>query len=534
MSELVTDDDIFSQQVTGPGRPKKQSHASQQKHTETLSAAAWQSTIVSDGTIQIKVTRVAPTHWPIGSRNEIKGYCTTYHEPIDEARIQSEFGGGTYLLQAVGSDGKPLVAPIYVPISGDPIVTTAQLKKEDDATSKSMYSFIEKTANSRIEDIRNASATTVSVVENTTKFLERQLESEKQDKLRLEARIVALQTQVQEALQPRANPQQDKLVEMIASNTMNQANMSTQRYESELRQTKELAAANDQRLQNAFDRDRAMLLDNAQRELNFVRATLEQNAAMTKASLEREIDNLKSHFEHRSLAEKTTLSTELMLLKSKLEDTQAMLLAKEAELVSLRAKKDQTLQEKVAEVETFREFFAGSKDEGEPATGLTGVLGKMMESPLVKNIAGKVLASAMEQPAAAPLPTAQPAPSPLPARLPPPQIRRPVRPPAAAGTAPLIPMVAPVAEVVPPAPPAVPVTSGEVDAALVYCKAAFDAQQDPAAFATSVKDLIPANVLNEIRNKGADEFLKAHGKSDVFATQQGKNWIRKVTQTLNR
>lgn len=85
-----------------------------------------------------------------------------------------------------------------------------------------------------------------------------------------------------------------------------------------------------------------------------------------------------------------------------------------------------------------------------------------------------------------------------------------------------------------PVPPPTPPTSAEIETAVAFCQNAFNENKNPDEFASSVKSMIPQTILDEIRNKGTLDFLKAHGKEATFQTQAAKNWIRRVGYALSR
>jgi hypothetical protein len=81
--------------------------------------------------------------------------------------------------------------------------------------------------------------------------------------------------------------------------------------------------------------------------------------------------------------------------------------------------------------------------------------------------------------------------------------------------------------------PEIPVTTIKV--AVDFLESAFRGGQDPAEVATSVRSMIPADVLAAIRELGIDGFLEKVAKLDgssPLASQAGRNWSRKLGKSL--
>jgi hypothetical protein len=81
--------------------------------------------------------------------------------------------------------------------------------------------------------------------------------------------------------------------------------------------------------------------------------------------------------------------------------------------------------------------------------------------------------------------------------------------------------------------PEIPATT--IKLAVDFLESAFRNNQDPAEVATSVRSMIPADVLTAIRELGIDGFLTNVAKLDgtsALSGQAGRNWTRKLGKSL--
>mgnify|MGYP000656251039 CR=1 FL=1 len=535
---------------TAAPRNARRNLAAQQQYIEQQTVAEWMSTIQFEGDIKLKIFRTEPQHWrnSQGTQSRIAGFLREYERPITEIDVQQEFGGGAYVISAWGKDNKAIGKAVSISIAGDPLVPLSALPaaapRKDDDVSKALVTAVTQMSEKRSEELREALQNRKQDEAASTALFVEQLRMVEQEKARLAQIIEAQNVRLQEAMLPKANPQQDRMYELTMQNMMNTTTTTTQRYESELRDLRGQFAAREAYLQNAADQrlqdlraDMTRQLDNlkaaSDRELQMTRATLEGQLEFVKQNSTRSVEDLKMMSEMRNISDRTALTTEITLLKSRTSELESQLAAKDAELVSLRAKKEQSFGDKLKEIDAMKSLITGGDAPAEES-----VLARIMGSDMVKGIAGKLLTSAMDTQQQAVDPTPPPTP-----RLPAPQPARPnrTRPrpgpvqKATAATAeapkPLEVQVTPAPEPVPsPAPP----TSAEIETAVAFCQSAFNENKNPDEFASSVKSMIPQTILDEIRNKGTLDFLKAHGKEATFQTQAAKNWIRRVGYALSR
>jgi hypothetical protein len=83
-----------------------------------------------------------------------------------------------------------------------------------------------------------------------------------------------------------------------------------------------------------------------------------------------------------------------------------------------------------------------------------------------------------------------------------------------------------------PIPAIAPAT---VKIAVEFLESAFRNGQDPAEVATSVRSMVPTDVLTAIKQLGIDGFLEKVARLDStspLANQAGRNWTRKLGKAL--
>jgi hypothetical protein len=278
-------------------------------------------------------------------------------------------------------------------------------------------------------------------------------------------------------------------------------------YESELRQVKQSSMDNESRLRDSFERDKQALAMSHERELNALRSAYDMRVAGQEVGAN---------------AARTLMDGEIRRLQADLSEAKT-------EVVTLRLKKDKGPLETMREVAQFREVMGEAfGDNNEKST-----LDKIMESagPVIQGVLAKVgeqsQASPPPPPRFAPRPRAQlmtgpdgnlyrPGPGGEPILF---RERKRAVPPSADGRPSTIPEIS--------------VTT--IKASVEFLESAFRNSQDPEGVATSVRSMVPADVLAAIRELGIDGFLtnvaKIEGTSPL-ASQAGRNWSRKLGKAL--
>jgi hypothetical protein len=319
------------------------------------------------------------------------------------------------------------------------------------------------------------------------------------------------QAQLTSSKPAERNPMEDAMFKaMLDGDSARMTSMRTQ-HESELRQIKQSAVDNENRLRDSFERDKQQIIMSHERELNALRSAYDMKVA----------------------SQETMNATNKALLEGEIRRLQADLTEAKAELAALRLKKDKTILEQATE-------FAAIKEAIGEITGEDGkeksTLEKMMEVagnlPAVQNAIGK-LAGGEQQPQ-------QQQPQLAPQQQPQlfvgpdghlyrqhpvtgePQLVRRRKPPA--------PAVTPEGKPIPDIAPAT------VKIAVDFLESAYRNGQDPGEVATSVRSMVPTDVITAIRNLGIDGFLSNVAKLDPasspLASQAGRNWTRKLGKAL--
>ena len=519
--------------MRGRGRPPVDTIEQMQAHQERVVLSEYFESLISTKGARIKVSRLAPAMWK--GRN-IAGYIDSYDYPISEQEIKDLYGGGRYGLQAFGPDNKKRDKQIVVEISGDPILRT------EEATNPAM-----------IGDGSNAAAIVAGQASSTNELIVKQLEHAQRANEQLQRRFEEMQVKM---LTPREDPGQTRILEFVSQNSSTQISMLMSQHASELQSERAARATLEDRMRRDYETDKRMFQESHARELSMVRETLTRENDAIKQSLLREIDQMKTIHTAQHERLMTVQETIKELKDAEIARLRMQLEGQQRELETLRSQKTQTLQEKARELREVRESLgiddnkSGGDDEGQG--GLMGTLGKIFESDVAKTVAARLLTGLSEQPgAAAPAPPQMALPPAMPVSAPQPQRR--VRTPTTQGVAPMAsmpqaplpkppapqptqaaPTQAPMAPVQAPTPQAGPsaTRSPEVELAIELAVQGFQNNQNPAEFAATVKPMVPETIIDEIRRRGVDEFLHAHGHSGLFPTQAAKNWIRKVGAAL--
>lgn len=499
-----------------PRLPREPKPMTDLRNEDAKTVTEWLRELSPTGAVKVSVTRLDPKSWRGANTG---GNVGTYEEMIDEDFVRDHHGGGLYQL-TVRTPHPSRAGWVFTPggtrqirIAGDP--------RTDDV-------FRDKGAEVA------ASATpspATGIVDRALGSLERQLEREQaktnhgpdtdtirlmmapmQQQLDQMARMLSEKDrQLLAAQQPKPEVRdefRDKMLDKLLDGDSARITALRTQYESELRMVKQSANDNEARLRDGFDRDKQALAMAHDRELK----ALAGSHTMTLA------------------AQAQSAATSQTLLEGEIRRLVADLSEAKAELAALRAKKDKTIVEQAAEFAQIQEAIGGITGAGDAKEKSTfeKVLETASNLPAVQNALSKLASG--EAPSAAP---AQPAPQqPRPARLLAGEdgnlyrqlptgelqmVRRRATPPP--GT--------------PAPPPQIPAAT--IKLAVDFLEAAFRNGQDPAGVATSVRSMIPADVITAIRDLGIDDFLANVAKLDATSplqSQAGRNWSRKLGKVL--
>lgn len=495
----------------------------QMHNNEDRSLKDWLEEIAPGGAIRVKVTRNHPKMW---KGLNVGGNLATYNQQIDEDWIRDHHGGGDYMLvvqkpRVDGKAGWQYAGGRAINIAGDPRTDDVYRDKADQAAG--------------------ASSPTNGIVDRALGSLERQLEREQQrqadaarygdrssgpDTETMRMLLAPMQRQVDQmnamlrekdaqlVEAQRAKPVErdefrDKMLDKLLDGDSARITALRAQYESELRQVKEGGIQVEERLRDSFERDKQAI----------------------SMSHERELNALRSAYDMRVAAQETSHSTSRALMDGEIRRLQADLTEAKAELVTLRLKKDKSILEQASEFAAIKDAMSeiSGGDEKEKS-GWEKFAEVASSLPIVQATVAKYAdpQQAGQQPqqqvqAAQPRPRLLTGPDGNLYRQNPDgsmQLvrRRAPRPPPGPGENPI---------------PDIPATTVKV--AVEFLESAFRGDQDPAQVATSVRSMIPPEVLAVIKDRGVDGFLTDVAKlesTSPLAGQAGRNWVRKVGKAL--
>ncbi len=480
----------------------------------------WMEGLSPNGGVKVRVMRTSPKIW---QGMNVGGSLMTYDHYIDEEWIREHHGGGNFMLEVrrprTNGTGWVIAGSRAIQIAGDP--------RTDDV-------FRSPTAAAPSAAPNGAGSDTIvsKVIGSMERQLERAQEQARQpvqqggDVAMMQMLLAPLQAQIsqmnatlrekdqqlatmqlQQSKPPEVDPIKDKMFSaLIDGDSARVVSMRTQ-HESEIRQLRQSMADAEDRLRAQFDRDRQM----------------------TTMAHEREMNTLRSSYDMKVASQETLNGTIKTLLEGEIRRLEAALTETRAELVVLRAKKDKTIIEQATEFAQIKEAIGDitGGDEKEKST-----LEKVMEVagnlPAVQGLIGRF---ADPQPAAPP---------------PQPQVVRPQLMTGPDGN--LYRQLpngqmqlvrkkkeAPPVQTAPGEPQIPDIAPATVKIAVDFLETAFRNGQEPAEVATSVRSLIPGEILTAIRELGIDGFLTKVAKLDgtsALAGQAGRNWTRKLGKSL--
>jgi hypothetical protein len=479
----------------------------------------WMEGLSPNGGVKVRVTRTSPKVW---KGLNVGGSLATYDHYIDEDWIREHHGGGNFMLEVkkprTNGSGWVIAGSRAIAIAGDP--------RTDDVFRDSPAGVPAVAPNTAGADM---------LVKAAFGSMERQLERAQAqppqpqnhgtDVATMQLLLAPLQSQINqmgEMLREKdsqlaemrrpppveVDPIKDKMFSALIDGDSARVVSMRAQHESELRTLRELSIASEARLRDAFDRDRQAI----------------------NMAHEREMNTLRSSYDMKVASQDTMNGTIKSLLEGEIRRLESSLTEARTELVALRAKKDKTIIEQATEFAAIKEAIGDitGSDEKEKST-----LEKVMEVagnlPAVQGLIGKL------GEAQAPAP-----PPPQPMARPRPQLmtgpdgnlyrqmpngdmvmvreRKKVAAPAVPGQ-PVIPDIAP----------------ATIAAAVGFLESAYRGGQEASEVATSVRSMVPGDVLTAIRELGIDGFLTQVAKLDStspISTQGGRNWSRKLGKSL--
>lgn len=515
----------------------------------------------ADGAYKIGIARRDPTEVQDPATGKLVttgGHLATVEELIDEDWLLKRYGGGTYALTFKSKDqrgsfvtrthrtvkiaGEPNLSAMPRSIAPQSAMAPAGPPPENEKLVTKAFDLM---ASQIAEERRRADHAPKDTGESAlVRVLESQIaaQARQMDALRAELREMANKP----AAAPSAGDQmKDKLLDKLIDQDSARLQSVRMQYESELRQVKEIAAANEQRLRDSFEREREQIRTAQERELSRLTQSHELMMATIRAS-----------YESTHTATKSSHETNLKITESEVRKLERDNDSLRAEVKELKARKDKGILEQVAEMEKIKEAFGLDGDNDK--TTADKIIELATNPEAISAVAGMFQKKEAAAPVAPPAPQ-QPqifvgpggkrfAVDPNSGQLIP--LKRRVRQVAQHATEPAAEAAAtedldiesqPAAQ---PVEPTVPEVAPEDLAKLIaYFEGSYNGGQEPEIVAQSIRSRMPEDVLGYLRDRmaehgpaqGVDVFLAKVAKlpsTSPLSNQAGRNWVRKLCKAL--
>lgn len=494
------------------------------KKAGDLEVRDWLEQIAGQAAMKVALKRMEPKQFRDPDTGELvkcDGTLYTYDRAIDPDEIQRLYGGGTYQLvvQTRKTDGRwGYFGATTVEIAGDPnlkamprvLPTPAPQQTAPPAAPPTDGKMLDKMTDFMIGQMREGARPQTpqvihqglsdAAVQAMIKPLELQIANL--------TKLLELKDQEMARVRETAgqDPFRDKMLNTLMDGDSARVKALRENYDSEIRQLKEGFRQDLERERDRHQRDVERMEKAHERELSALKSSHEQAIALatqkgdiTKMVLERETATLEKQLE-----------------------------ANRAELTALRARKDQSIKEKVEELNAIKELV-GDDDEEEQST-IERIIGAVGNIPAVVNLAERAAGGGQQRA----------------------QVQV-----AAAPEQPKIVRNKETGEVhlrkadgslIPVKKKPVPVTTSDgqqfelppvdpeqVKQAIQFMEGAFRSDTDPKTFAASARPFLSENMLGAMRALGISEFLSKVGKisaASPLATMRGRQWTKKVAAAL--
>lgn len=523
---------------------------------------AWLQELGGDQAVRVQISRLKPEVGPRGEN--LKGVLETADDLIDESYLKERYGGGKYQLRlsVVNKQGSFVYKKSrQIDISGDPIIRKTAKEEDEDVPARSeapdsmkmLMNLFQPILLSNIEEAKEARKLASSPDPVQSALLQQ---------------IVAGRQEAEASLRTQYEARIDRIIEdnarQLARKDDEHARQLARlddRHADELRRLAGIAERKDadhaEQIRRMESRHEAQLRDS--------QTFSERNMGVNEKANEIGITALKNSYE-----------AQVQSLKSDLTRANRELDAAAAKISVLEAKKDQSLPDKLKEVNTIRDLLNEVSGEEKSST-LSDVVSTVFNSELASTLATKIGAlAAPTQPSAQTPPPGVPfqtpdgqtwiidspglQPRPLSAlelqqmqvrrrpSSPAVRRRRPAQPPTASAEPAEAegnpsPDVAAQGLADEPGedagnqgmpPNARPPSAAELSAAVRFAEAAFNAGTEPAKLANSMRTMVPGDVMRFIRHVGVDALIRELDENHVLATQAGTNYLRSVMEALEQ
>lgn len=479
------------------------------------------------GSWQVELHRTSPRTWG-NPPEQIDGLICTFDQKFTSEEVQNLYGGGHYDLKffTPGDDGQmKYLTTQNIKISGHPRITPnpnpavtvpnvvkpdgpgEQVVREAMRMSQQMAQQAEERAR-RIEDgARDRGPDpAIQMAFDELRAARTQLSDDRREFM------AALQSR---DARPTDNPVTDRILTQLIDNESARITALRTQHDSEIRTMRENHREDIKRLETRHD-DTIKRLDEAhKREIDAVRRAHDQQVLVTGTANASLIEGYKREI--------SSLDRELTSIKS--------------ELGELRARKEKSPIEAMAEIAKMKEAMEVFSPSGEKEEGGSGsAIERIINSPTVATMVD-AFSSRFQSGPPSPVavgPQGQP-------ELP---INRPVQVQMPDGSVKTL-VRRPNGRVVElrrkgEAPAGGEIEHEPLDPAMVaqavaYMEGAIRNNTPPETFASSARNLVPPSVLGQLRTRGVDDFLQSVAKlapDSPLYTINGKNWARKVAAIL--
>lgn len=543
-----------SEQAEGEDKPKKKDKdkkierlspvMSKIRNDEERSLSDWLSGIGTEGAFKVQLRREQPTMFrdpKTGKDVKTDGFLKTYPHAIDEEFIQRTYGGGTYAIKVTRrqQDGSFRYEPGLhrtIECAGDPLLDNLPTNTLPQASAPAAPQATESPVAREMLGILKDQLNHRPGIDPAMQLLIEQL---RHDASARESQMAELRRELAQARKPSEDPVKEKLFETMLTGQSGHVEALRLRYEAELRQAKELHAAELQRVRDHAEAEIRRNSDHATEELRRNSDRAERELATVKQAHEREIAAMRASHEIISTTASATTNLQGQLLKAdnaRLERENTQL---REDLRELRAKKDQSLGDKIDEITKVKDLLG---DDGEKSN-----LDKLIEaasSPaaieFVKGVVGQKGDAAPQQAAAG---ASAPQAKPVVVQGPDGQnyILRGGRLFPAKKKVKTIPAQANADGTVTPEIVLPQVDEETIKGLVGFLERAFEGGQDPDVVAQSGRAMVPEEILTWIRqhhsdqSSGVDLFMNKVARlpgTSPLTTQAGKNWLRKLGKAL--
>ena len=509
------------------------------KLQDEQSLKTWLDQLGTSASIKVIVRRVAPKFF---QGTKVSGELMTVEGTFDSDELREQHGGGTYTIAVHRMNKKGEYEHLQtrqLEIIGDPkldgVFASANVNRPGQAVQQggsdavtqaalNMVRDVAKSATERADRAEKSNGTDYALIEKMQAPLVAQLKAAQDDKRALEAKLDLLISKKPETTF------QDEMLRNFQAGEHTRLEAVRARHDSEIR----------------------MMQEGHRQDVERLHASYKDAANAAERAHEREITNLQRSHEALLLSMRTGADVSTMGIKTALEaqvEAQKQNVARlerevakqDQELAVLRAQKVKTPIEAMGELATMKEHMedlglvGGEKDDN--TAPWERAVGAILQSPIARSIGDRLANTqpmtpaqqqqAQLQQAIAQMPVGQPM------RLPDGRVI--IKQPDGS------------IQQVPTAPrkrkksarqkrvEKLKMTPEDVAKVVNFIETAINNWTPAEGFAASARMMLPSAVLQALKLKGVDWFLRDVAKlseNSPLTTQHGLNWIRQVGRLL--